>query len=642
MSVMISISNLKHNKKLYQVYFLAQLVIFSLFFMLQCFSADSVIVARLAEDTDINSMIQMISLFFVVFIGFYFVYFNQFFIKQRAEELGIYSILGFKRQEIVRLFWVENMILSFLATVLALGLGYGLYFVMRTCLIKFLGLDIPLWGLKIGIKALINMGLLLLGIIVVVYFELSLIFRKKLTDILNLQKLQDRQLKGHPFLALSGLLCLVASDLLFLNLTVRPHSLWDKYGNLPVMVVTLGLMGFGSILFIIFTLPYLVRFLLHKPKRLYSISGNVVLPRMMHRLQNKGRLLTALTLLTTGSVMALGVTFLTLSYPYDATKRIVPATLETKLAKKSPLKSAEIKKFEREFGVRSVTSKILQLKVKDKWYFSKKDTSDHIDVISLSNYEQVMKLQGRPQLSKITTGDGVLVNYYASQAPVNEQFALQGSTRVLQIKQATNNNPFAFANSVVTVVVSDEMFDRLQQTYPNASKVIISFDGKNMRDDQELVAKFKQTKVGYISSFERDQLITNANSPTFLMISMISILFFVTISTILYFTARIEELALVEEYDTLAKLGYQPKDISHVVFTENMWLFLPPLILGLINGVFGMLGASYMITDAVTTTWWTRLGQPVLYTIGLFLPIYILVYYLAGRSIIKEIAERLK
>ena len=86
MSFAISLSNLKHNKKLYQVYFLAQLVIFSLFFMLQCFSTDSVIVARLAEDADIKTMIQTISLFFVLFIVFYFVYFNQFFIKQRAEE----------------------------------------------------------------------------------------------------------------------------------------------------------------------------------------------------------------------------------------------------------------------------------------------------------------------------------------------------------------------------------------------------------------------------------------------------------------------------------------------------------------------------------------------------------------------------
>lgn len=41
--------------------------------------------------------------------------------------------------------------------------------------------------------------------------------------------------------------------------------------------------------------------------------------------------------------MVLGVTFLTLSYPYEATKRIVPTTLETKIAKKRPLSTSEIK-----------------------------------------------------------------------------------------------------------------------------------------------------------------------------------------------------------------------------------------------------------------------------------------------------------
>lgn len=179
MSFAISLSNLKHNKKLYQVYFLAQLVIFSLFFMLQCFSTDSVIVARLAEDADIKTMIQTISLFFVLFIVFYFVYFNQFFIKQRAEELGIYSILGFKRQEIVRLFLAENAILVVIAAGLSLGVGYVLYFGMRTCLINFLGLDLPIWGLKIQSSAFKNMLLLILGIIGIVYIELYVIFRKK-------------------------------------------------------------------------------------------------------------------------------------------------------------------------------------------------------------------------------------------------------------------------------------------------------------------------------------------------------------------------------------------------------------------------------------------------------------------------------
>lgn len=57
MSFKLSLSNLKHQQKLYQVYFSAQILIFSLFFVLQCFSNDQVIVARLAEDTDIKTMI---------------------------------------------------------------------------------------------------------------------------------------------------------------------------------------------------------------------------------------------------------------------------------------------------------------------------------------------------------------------------------------------------------------------------------------------------------------------------------------------------------------------------------------------------------------------------------------------------------
>ncbi|WP_025087715.1 hypothetical protein [Ligilactobacillus apodemi] len=95
----VGLSNLKHDRNLYRVYFLTQLLLFSLFFVLQCFSSDQVIVDRLAEDTNIETMIQTISLFFMVAIIFYFLYFNQFFIRQRAEELGIYSILGFRCQE---------------------------------------------------------------------------------------------------------------------------------------------------------------------------------------------------------------------------------------------------------------------------------------------------------------------------------------------------------------------------------------------------------------------------------------------------------------------------------------------------------------------------------------------------------------
>lgn len=94
MSFAISLSNLKHNKKLYQVYFLAQLVIFSLFFMLQCFSTDSVIVARLAEDADIKTMIQTISLFFCVVYRFLFCVFQPVFHQATCRRIRDIFYLG--------------------------------------------------------------------------------------------------------------------------------------------------------------------------------------------------------------------------------------------------------------------------------------------------------------------------------------------------------------------------------------------------------------------------------------------------------------------------------------------------------------------------------------------------------------------
>ncbi|WP_056957366.1 ABC transporter permease [Ligilactobacillus apodemi] len=636
----VGLSNLKHDRNLYRVYFLTQLLLFSLFFVLQCFSSDQVIVDRLAEDTNIETMIQTISLFFMVAIIFYFLYFNQFFIRQRAEELGIYSILGFRCQEIVRLFLVENVILLFLAGLCSLALGYVFYLGLRTGLIKFLKLALPLWGFKIDSTAFLAMLGLFLSIVLLIYLELSLIFKKNLADILNLQQQQDKTGKLHPWLAFLGLLGIISADGLFLNLLAGANSLWLKIGYMPVLALTVALLGSGSILFILFSLPYLVNFLLNKKHILYGTSGIVVLPRMRHRLQNKGRLLTMLTLLTTGSVMLLGVTILTLFYPYEATKRIVPVALETVASQKRTLTKQQLSKLERDFDATVVQTEILRTKLNEKWYFSNQNASDHLDLISLKSYNRLMKLQQQIPLTAISAHQGVLVNYYASKQTINQQFSLKNEAEPLMVKRTTNNNPFAFANSVVTVVVNDADFNQYKTRHLADRYWIISFEGANLRDDQAFVTAFKKkTNVAYISAQERDQTITNANSPTFLMITLVSILFFVAISTVLYFTARIEELSLVKEYDTLAKLGYRIKDLRRVIFTENTWLFLPPLLLGLLNGIFGVLGISYFITDSITTGLWLRLGQPLVYTLCLFLPIYLLVYVLAGNSILKEIVS---
>ncbi len=53
-----------------------------------------------------------------------------------------------------------------------------------------------------------------------------------------------------------------------------------------------------------------------------------------------------------------------------------------------------------------------------------------------------MALQHREQLKKIALNEAVLVNYYASLAPVNESFTLKDGSQTLQVKKATNQKSF--------------------------------------------------------------------------------------------------------------------------------------------------------------------------------------------------------
>ena len=53
------------------------------------------------------------------------------------------------------------------------------------------------------------------------------------------------------------------------------------------------------------------------------------------------------------------------------------------------------------------------------------------------------------------------------------------------------------------MIVSDAKFNELAQKYPNASYAIVSFDGKNMRDNEKLVQAFKKTVGKIATHFQR-------------------------------------------------------------------------------------------------------------------------------------------
>ncbi|MCU9807672.1 hypothetical protein LEQ06_05520 [Paraclostridium sp. AKS46] len=97
-------------------------------------------------------------------------------------------------------------------------------------------------------------------------------------------------------------------------------------------------------------------------------------------------------------------------------------------------------------------------------------------------------------------------------------------------------------------------------------KTIFSLNGEGLRDDKEFYNDIhkiiKDTDKGFASSYSRNSMIKEANGSTFLLLSFITILFFITTGNMLYFTNVIETLNVKGEYFILSKMGYSLKHMK--------------------------------------------------------------------------------
>ena len=123
----LSLKNMKKSFKDYAIYFLTLILgvaIFYIFNSLDSQQAMSVLGSSTYEIIDF--MIQMlggVSVFVSFILGFLIVYANNFLIKRRKKEFGIYMTLGMGKMQISRILLGETFLIGLLS--LAAGLAIG-------------------------------------------------------------------------------------------------------------------------------------------------------------------------------------------------------------------------------------------------------------------------------------------------------------------------------------------------------------------------------------------------------------------------------------------------------------------------------------------------------------------------------------
>lgn len=317
--VRLALSNVRRNKLTYLPYLIATAVMSGVFLLIS-----GLLFSKGLTNTPSGDTARMVFAFglvvYALFTFFFMLYINNFLIKRRKKEFGLYGILGLDKRHVGRVLVWENLFVigGGLACGVAVALVFGrLLFLLLMKLIH----AVPGSSFSIPLIAYA----LMLGLFSIVFFMTSVanIIRVHTASpiaLLSSEKSGEKDKKGLLPLATIGMILLCGSYYFAWTTEVPGLALGIFFPlAIAVIIATYLLFLCGSI--VVLRLLRMKKSLYYQPDHFVTISG------MFHRMRQNARGLATICILSTMLVVTvsgtlslyLGSEQMTRAmYPYDA------------------------------------------------------------------------------------------------------------------------------------------------------------------------------------------------------------------------------------------------------------------------------------------------------------------------------------
>ena len=613
----MALKNLKNNFSFYALYLLSAAFVITIFFAFTSFSMNKVMLEKISNDGRVETMCNTISVFLMAFVVFYMSYSNRFFLRRRTKELGIYALLGYRKSTMLSLLMTENLLTctgAFIAGILLGGFFHkGIVFGIT----KLLDLavnhsEIPFFNPN----AILKTACFIFTVVIVLALSNGrFLFKTSLMDLVRYEKSAEKKMKFHAVLSVIGFLAVISGYCLALDILRGAESLWITVGFYPVGMLTFALILSGTVLFIESSLPFAVQAGKKNKRKFYTETKIITTPGFIYRIHSNSRTLIMLTLLSAATLTVSSVMALTLYYPIAAVSRMAPSEIECRIEEENEITAIKeiVNTYSSDADVTflqtdlyKVASTAKQLPMEYSIGTSKGDADNEkilreagFECISYSAYKALLEAQGRTKvlehLAALNKDECILIKYQPD--PDNNETdsvypLLIGNEEIpVIVTSATLDNPISFANSVGTLVISDDLYHTIAGQSVPAVK-ILSINGKSIEDNEALFQALSDYLPGspYLQgNSHRVHEIFSLNSSTFLLIGFLVVLFFIAAGSILYFNNVSAVTDSKSDYEILWKMGYTDKRIKKIIKKQTAAFFSIPFLFGLADCIFGTL-----------------------------------------------------
>ena len=614
----LSLKNMKKSFKDYAIYFLTLILgvaIFYIFNSLDSQQAMSVMGSSTYEIIDF--MIQMlggVSVFVSFILGFLIVYANNFLIKRRNKEFGIYMTLGMGKMQISRILLGETFLIGLLSLAVGLLIGiFGAQFMSLLVVRMFNGVMDGYQFVFSGDafwKTILYFGIMFL---IVAVFNVISLSRYTLSELLAAGRKNEKIGMKNPILCVVVFLLAVA-DLAYQYYQVSHPEEITTSGILVIILA--GCLG--TFLFFWSLSGFLLQ-IFQKSRKYYLRDLNAFILRQIHSKVNTmvfSMPLICLMLFLTICVLGGG---LGINFSFQKMLReLTPVDVNF-----TDISGAEasIKLKEKGFDMSLLEDGYVEVSFYNTPELTLKDTLDRtgldVDISGLavnlegneiqetimkeSEYNRLAALYGMEPV-EVEEDTYAIVSDYEVTEELRNQLLKAGKTISLNGKTyepAYENCVYGFAemmanhgNTGIFILADDQVREEWRGSSFLAGDYRADTQKEKEQIDQE-VMKYDVTNMsdGLLINTKIDIIAVSGGlsaSVTFVSIYL-GIIFLICSAAILALKELSESSDNKERYAMLRKLGTDEKMINQALFRQIGIFFFIPLLLAAVHSVFGMI-----------------------------------------------------
>lgn len=247
----IAISNVKKSFKDYGIYFLTLTFAVCIFYSFNSIGNQHVMDIISGNTANymriVKEAMSIVSVFVSMILGILIIYANNFLIKRRKKEFGIYMMLGMGKVRVSQILVMETFSIGLVSLVLGLGLGVVLSQALSVFTAKLFELNLSQYIFSISFYAILK-TIVYFGIIfiLVMIFNVFVVNKYKLIDLLIAGRKNEKVNIRNPLVSFLiftlGVICLIRAYYLILTRGTKMNYISDI--TIPILLGVIGTFAF--------------------------------------------------------------------------------------------------------------------------------------------------------------------------------------------------------------------------------------------------------------------------------------------------------------------------------------------------------------------------------------------------------------